>query len=142
MNTEFCRAVQEKRFEYKGFPCVILMQCMAFRTGYVGIPKGHKYYEKDYDSIDIHCHGGLTYSEKYLALQEDENIWWIGFDTGHYCDGKDYDRARELFANYPKSLEQLNLMQSIESKFISNEHIRTLEYCEEQCKEIVEQLLA
>ncbi|MDR1937840.1 MAG: hypothetical protein LBQ73_05000 [Tannerellaceae bacterium] len=71
----------EKRFAYKGFECVIL-RCGVHLCGYIGIPKGHKYYGKDYNYIDanVDVHGGLTYA------QEDNGIWVIGFDCAHYGD--------------------------------------------------------
>jgi hypothetical protein len=51
-------------------------------NGYVGLPKWHPLYGIHYDDINISCHGGLTYSE----LDEDEDLWLIGFDTHHYGD--------------------------------------------------------
>lgn len=30
--------VEEKRFEYRGYPCVVLFMDMGHRCGYVGIP--------------------------------------------------------------------------------------------------------
>lgn len=37
--------IQEKRFDYNCFPCVVLFQSMGHRTGYVGIPKTTGYME-------------------------------------------------------------------------------------------------
>lgn len=56
---------------------------------YVEIPKGHKYYNVDYDDIDIYCHGGLTYSRSYLGGvtgDEPTDRWFIGWDYAHYGD--------------------------------------------------------
>ena len=56
---------------------------------YVEIPKGHKYYNVDYDNIDISCHGGLTYGKSYLAAvtgDEPTDRWFIGWDYAHYGD--------------------------------------------------------
>jgi hypothetical protein len=69
----------EKRFSYKGFECVIL-RCGVHLCGYVGIPKGHKYYGKDYYHINVDVHGGLTYANK------DDGYWVIGFDCAHSGD--------------------------------------------------------
>ena len=134
-------AIQEKRFEYKGFPCVVLMQALGFRTGYVGIPKGHELYGVGYGNIDIDCHGGLTYSSNYLIDQNDDDMWWIGFDCGHYCDGYDMDRAVELFKDYPEVIKQINSMQEIDIfNIYTSEHAKSLKFCEEQCRLIVDQL--
>ena len=35
--------IVEKRFEYKGYPCVILFMPMCYRCGYVGLKRGVAY---------------------------------------------------------------------------------------------------
>jgi len=56
--------------------------------GYVGIPKGHKYWgviydegDEELDAIADDVHGGFTYSE-----QGDDGWWYFGFDTSHADD--------------------------------------------------------
>ena len=86
--------VQESRFEYKGFPCVILFMDMGHRCGYVGIPEA-----SGIDVDEINCHGGITYGpSSELKMQEDENIEWIGFDTPHYMDGRDIEKNKRIFS--------------------------------------------
>ncbi len=132
--------VQEKRFEYKGFSCVILFMPGAYRCGYVGLPKRNRFYGKDYDDIPVDCHCGLTYSNENLYHQSDENTWWIGFDCAHGCDGYDTETAKRLFADDKNVVEQLERMEDYFG--IRDENpVRTLEYCEEQCKSIVEQVI-
>jgi hypothetical protein len=53
-------------------------------NGYVGIPSWHPWYGMDYDNIPVRCHGGLTFGQ----LDEDENLWVIGFDTCHFNDNE------------------------------------------------------
>ena len=53
-------------------------------NGYVGIPSWHPYYKMDYNEIPIDCHGQLTFSK----LDDDENLWVVGFDTNHSGDNK------------------------------------------------------
>lgn len=67
-------------------------------TAYIEIPKDHKYYLKHYDDIDIDVHGGLTYSEDYLNLENEKitNCWFIGWDYAHY---EDYSGYEELIPN-------------------------------------------
>ena len=110
----------EKRFEYKGYPCVIIFHTYDeellshglylenYLCGYVGLPKTSKFYKKNYDDIPIDCHGGLTYGSNQLFGQNDPDTFWIGYDCAHYGD----------------------------SIFICN-----LEYCEEQCRSIVDQII-
>lgn len=114
---------------------------MGFRTGYVGIPKGHKLYRKHYDDINVSCHGGLTYSNDKLVDQIDDDIWWIGFGCGHYRDGYDYDKAIELFKDYP---EMVNSIERYKENSIFEDSFywipKSLEFCEEECKDIVNQI--
>ena len=53
--------------------------------GYVGVPKGNKFFGVDYDSGEVNdlneIHGGLTYSE-----MGDDGYWYFGFDTAHSDD--------------------------------------------------------
>ena len=120
--------VEEKRFYYKGFPCVILFMNRGYRCGYVGIPE-----RSGIDIEKINCHGGITYGPySHLHFQEDKNVEWIGFDTGHYCDGNDIEKVKEYFPD-----KDIYRMASIRDTF----EPRTLYFCEEQCKQIVEQVI-
>ena len=131
------RPIVEERFEYKGFPCVVLFQSLGFRTGYVGLPKGHKYYGTMYDFIPVDCHCGLTYGDYGLYGQDDKDTYWIGFDCGHCCDGFDIEKLDEY---YGKSVEN-NTMRDYRLMINKEHEFRTLEYVKENCIQIVEQLL-
>lgn len=55
-----------------GLPCLIVRNVHASGVlcGYVGVPRGHPYYEKDYsDTPDLDVHGGLTYADKCQEVQ-------------------------------------------------------------------------
>ena len=129
---------QEKRFEYKGFPCVVLFMPIGYRCGYVGLPIGTVI-----DTDEIDCHGGITYSKNHLYHQEDKDRFWIGFDCGHCYDGYDVETAKKLYADDKNVMKQIKRMSATGYFTICNEEnsIRTLEYCEEQCKSIAEQLI-
>lgn len=129
---------QEKRFDYKGFPCVILFMPMGYRCGYVGIPK-----DTEIDTDSIACHCGIAYEATYLHNQADTDKLWIGFDCGHACDGFDLDKIKELYADDESVMKQTEIMEKTGYFAICNEGnpVRTLEYCEEECKKIVEQLI-
>ena len=58
-------------------------------NGYVRIPEGHEYYDKNYDDIPVSVHGGLTFSDH--VFENSKNFtdgYWVGFDTAHYGDTK------------------------------------------------------
>jgi len=80
-------------FHHAGFPCLALRNHSGNWCGYVGLPAAHVYYRKDYGSLDLDVHGGLTYAGEcsghicHVAEEgTDDMVWWLGFDCGHYCD--------------------------------------------------------
>lgn len=129
--------VQEERFEYKGYPCVILFMPSGYRCGYVGLPKGTVVRIND-----IRCHGGITYAENHLYHQEENDKLWIGFDCGHCFDGYDVAAAKKLYADNPDVLKQITFMEISGYYTICNqEHpYRTLEYVKSECMKIVDQI--
>jgi hypothetical protein len=136
--------IQETRFDYKGFPCVVLFMPMGYRCGYVGLPKSHRYYDKFYDKIPADCHGGLTYSRNSLFRNTDSDTWWIGFDCGHGCDGIDIETTKKLYAEDDAAIKDVLWLEKTGYIQIVNlkNPIRTLDFCIDQCKHIVEQLLS
>lgn len=71
-----------------GYKCRILRNdTTGTLCGYVGVPKGHRFWGMDYDegepdlmAISREVHGGLTFASG-------ENGWWFfGFDTAHADD--------------------------------------------------------
>lgn len=112
-------------FEYRGYKCVIkrMMNMGGHLNGYVRIPKGHRFYDKDYDDIPIECHGGLTFTGD---LEEDGDFY-IGFDTAHYMDYMPF--------------MQMSLSRHLRSSIHEAEHYRDIDYVRNECKEIVDQIL-
>ena len=91
---------------------------------YIFLPENHKYYGKNYDDIDINCHGGLTFSSNDLVFNPIlTNNWVIGWDYAHCNDYmgyfdldclKKFDHLKckkwttnELFEDVKKVIEQL-----------------------------------
>ena len=137
---------QESRFEYKGFPCVVLFMPMGYRCGYVGLLKGNKYCKKKYDDIPVDCHCGLTYSKPGLFGQNDNDTWWIGFDCGHLCDGIDIESFEKYYMNELKSkavdTQRAAMLGVYQMYRICNEYpVRTQEYVENECKKIIDQIV-
>lgn len=93
-----------------GLPCLIVRNRGGNLCGYVGVSKGHPAYEADYcdveDDVDIDVHGGLTFagpcsegSEHGICHKvepgENDDVWWLGFDCGHFQDLSPEMAARE-----------------------------------------------
>ena len=127
---------EEARFEYKGYPCVVLFMEAGHRCGYVGVPKGKKVNEDI-----IRCHGSITYARNELALQTDTDRFWIGFDTAHCFDKRDYKKAKEYFGEDVEVMKRILLMEALDDKYGLYGEIRTLEFCIEECKQIIEQII-
>lgn len=86
-------------------------------NGYVCLPKDHKYYGFDYDSIPVDVHGGLTFACASEELKEDwpelpeecrKDHWVIGFDTAHYGDSRvNWPNAESVMRECESLISQL-----------------------------------
>lgn len=65
---------------------------MGFWCGYVGVPRGHPFFGKEYDDIELDFVQGLTYSDKidddiyFDDVVHLNDIWIVGFDCCNYLD--------------------------------------------------------
>lgn len=123
-------AVVEKKFDYKGHECICIFNRLGFRCGYVSVKE-----DKDFDSYDIDCHCGLTYNGELPQEYAPKHKYYIGFDCGHICDKQDIDQA---YAYGLITLQEHLLQKSFLPNF--GDKIRSLEYVENQCKKIADQL--
>ena len=104
--------------EYKGFHFYVL-NLGTHPCAYIDVTETDLN-GKDYVDIDISCHGGLTYSEKYLRTV-DKKGWFIGWDYAHCCD----------FSGY-----ELNMPVHVRT---SGKRWTTAEIVEE-CKQVIDQI--
>lgn len=124
-------AVVEKQFQYKGHDCICVFTLNGYRCGYVSTTL-----RRDCNDFDIECHCGLTFSGALPEAYAPKEAFYIGFDCGHVCDGIDAELAYDL-----------GLMDEVRKDFLEKSYlclpdfpIRDLDYVEEQCKKIVDQL--
>jgi len=109
--------------EPSGYKCRISrMEGSGALCGYVGIPKGHKYWgviydegDEELDAIADDVHGGFTYTE-----EGDDGYWYFGFDTTHIND----------FA--PKLVELLIDLGRKDLPFTDCMNYKTWEFVEDQ----------
>lgn len=82
-------------------------------------------------------HGGITYSSGQGEYPIESNLWWFGFDCAHCDDGKDLDKAFEYGL-----IDQLRYdsLLEIDRKFPTYGAVRSLEYCEDECRSLAKQL--
>lgn len=95
---EWIEEPDKAQWEHAGFPCLIVRNRMGNLCGYVGVPEGHPCFGKDYESIHVHVHGGLTFADYCHEGKEEprichipepgqpEHVYWLGFDCGHFMD--------------------------------------------------------
>ena len=167
--------VVEKVFDHSGLKCVVVMQSMGHRCGYVGVDEKHPLYGKScHDYLDIkkddikdkvisgvfpllsavfdddervkieaffNVHGGITYANegKNSKYPIESDLWWFGFDCGHYGDRNDIDTAKKLFAENEEIISQLDFLERIEKLYPTNEAaICTLDYVENECRNLAD----
>jgi hypothetical protein len=73
---------------------LLIMRGPASLCAYIGVPKGHPLYGKDYDEVDIDCHGGLTFSgegSQDTSVYRTPGYWYFGWDYAHFGDVNFYD---------------------------------------------------
>lgn len=120
---------------------------LGHRCGYVRIPSDHALHGKSYNDkvaiagigqdVDVqldllfnNVHGGLTFGDELSVFNI--NGWWLGFDCGHIGDLADCD-----IATNKELCKEINKMRQIEGG-----EVRTQEYVEENCKQLVDQIVA
>lgn len=91
-----------------GLDAMIVRNWHGVWCGYVGVPEGHRLFEKDYNDLfdweteigdEVDVHGGLTFASRcqpgategsravcHTARPGSPEVWWFGFDCGHYND--------------------------------------------------------
>ena len=122
-----------------GLPCLIVRGPSGALCGYVGVSEEHPFFNRDYDSIDIYVHGGLTYAAPCAAGEpehgichlpgdgEPDHVWWLGFDCAHSGD----------FC--PRSHSVLRVFWEGQG---DHETYRTQAYVEAECASLAQQLKA
>ena len=86
---------------YKGYRFFIISYG-THPCAYVALPKTSKFYGKYYedrifDDLNIHVHGGLTYSGMGLKGLLEEKAYLIGWDYAHYRDFTGYAFSNPFF---------------------------------------------
>lgn len=68
--------------------------------GYLGIPTDHPLANRDYESIPVTAHGGLTFSKAGNGEYLPANTYWYGWDYAHAGDRCFYD------LKYPSHIQE------------------------------------
>jgi len=137
----------EEDFEHCGYRCLVVVNQMCIRCGYVGIPKSHPDYKKSYEEVEdkYSVHGGLTFSDEieYIGALPDDK-WYFGFDCAHYNDLYAVDDAIKYGLNVDAKTAQifkgLNIRLKEYSNALGEPNECSRDYVKEQCMLLAEQL--
>lgn len=156
---------KEWKDEASGLPCMIIRTSMGHLCGYVGVPPAHPLHGVEYsgcpqgaacpDRTEEHpwcghapeavlrVHGGITYSDKCQGnichnppMGEEVAIYWFGFDHAHAGDWSP-SMAATCSDTY---LEHCGLGKPTGWGGVIE--YRTIEYVEDQCRNLAGQLAA
>lgn len=114
----------EKQWYYNGLECCVGVINIGHRLGYVLVSPGI-----EFDSSEIECHGGLTKDD-----ETGEKGRLIGFDCAHSEDGV-------ISKNELEKLFDIALPVPFELCPRSSGKAKGLDFCIEQCKTIVDQIV-
>ena len=103
-----------------------------FRCGYIGLPKGHKLENRDYDDFDFEVHGGLTFGSNGFVFKDNEHDYYFGFDCAHLNDKADVET---MIKNGASSNEI-----TIASIGFSDGKVRTQEHVLNELRNLVTQI--
>lgn len=71
--------------EQQGDARFIVMRGPASLCAYVGVPSDHPLSHRNYDDVELECHGGLTWGKEGKGYHP-EGWYWYGWDYGHAGD--------------------------------------------------------
>lgn len=97
-----------------GYPSLMRRNQFGSWCGYVAVPPGHTAHGRDFNTLEVEVHGGLTYGAEFFkdpgkgvchvpAEGEPDNVWWLGFDCGHA--GDDNWMVQDHLKGYPRGDE-------------------------------------
>jgi hypothetical protein len=113
-----------------GLRAVVIAAQMGHRCGYVGVPKDHPLFGKDYGDVDADVHGGLTYAG-HGDYPVESNLHWFGFDCAHYMDAKDTSIMDEKYLEIHEKYPRYDMEGAV---------VRDLAFCKRECESLAEQL--
>lgn len=87
--------VVETQYVKDDIECVTILNVpMGIRCGYIGVGDDSPLYGMREEDLPLCAHGGITYASHFSprtfnSIQKGRNLYWIGFDTGHFGDRLD-----------------------------------------------------
>ena len=133
--------VIEKSWWYRNMQCSVIFTNLGHRCGYIAMPKNTKVPYTDWPYADMDVHGGITFDKTRVAemgvrhrirgMMVSDGVHLLGFDCAHYMDGFDADLTEKIFG----------VRTPMETAFYKNDVVRSMSFCEEQCRSLVDQAI-
>ena len=129
------------RFKAFGYHCVVArIPNLGHLCGYVAIDDKHPLHLKDYPAlipnVKLYAHGGITYSyasQGVVSINENDNLWWLGFDCAHFGDYLPY--------NSSLAMKQITGMDDLNSDMYGGDFLyKTVGYVKQECIQLAKQL--
>lgn len=89
------------------------------------------------------CHGGITFSDGGVCSDYPikSDLWWFGFDCGHYNDIPDYQEAKRIFREADDIFQRLSNAEDLEKEHPNTiGQVRSLDFVVSECVKLAEQL--
>lgn len=136
------------------YPCLIVRSPVSGSLcGYVGVPESHPSHGKKTAQLenDYEAHGGITFAGECQKVPEglesigvchvsnnNEKIWWVGFDTAHAFDYM--PKIGSLIKDFPSLETSKELEQLLPEDSCFKEKYRDLVYVTAECESLARQL--
>ena len=128
----------EKEFDYKGYRCLITIDDIGYRCGYIQIKEDHPFYDKRFNYINDNYMLCMKLSYAGTTFPFDDGTFWIAFTCDRNGDKPDIQRVKEICGEKPMVLTLLN-MQKI-PVIPRTGTIRTTEYVEDRLIQLVNEV--
>lgn len=144
---------------YKDHEYLIVLNSNGHRCGYVAIKPEHPYSKTpvemreflgrkrphyDYDSLNIECHGALTFMAPDHGLKDllpiSCNDMWIGFDCGHFGDMCDTAAFKKYFGE-EENKEKQSFFNAMNHGY-EGQSVKDFSFVQHECESIIDQLIA
>lgn len=131
----------ENNFICNGLKCIVIFNDDYFRCGYVGVPKDHSLFGKDYETVNskLDVYSGLSYSSDSGSNNNfpiNSDLWWFGFACNNLMDGIDIKSAIEYWPENKEEIENYAKRREVRTKL----PIKTMDFVEGECKKLAFQL--
>lgn len=126
--------VIEKDFVHRKLRCIVVFNDRCIRCGYVAVTDNPKIFEKIIEKEEyFDVHWGVTYAKggKGSTHPVESDMFWLGFDCGHYGDERDIDLGLKYGLITPQDTWWM---------WSYGGNVKSEEYVSNECKKLADQV--